>query len=83
MSDKNKGIYEKFKVERTDGKSAPGEKHHNCRYFVIDIDHDEFASSTLRRYAGACASKHPRLAKDLKEIAREFDIKKCPSVFSD
>ena len=83
MSDKNKGIYEKFKVERTDGESAPGEKHHNCRYFVIDIDHDEFASSTLKRYAVACASKYPRLAKDLKEIAMELDIKKCPSVFSD
>ena len=35
-ADKNKGLYQKYRVERTDGSSAPGCKHEKCRYFVLD-----------------------------------------------
>ena len=66
------GIYEKFVVTRTDKSDHPGEKHHGCRYFVIDLDHDEFAPVALKAYADACAHKYPRLAIDLAASASEL-----------
>lgn len=63
------GLYEKFRVERTDGKSAPGEKHSGCRYFVLDLDHDPHAAPALKAYAESCESEYPNLAADLRRIA--------------
>jgi hypothetical protein len=59
------GLYGKFYIERTDGKSAPGEKHHGCQYFILDLTHDQHAPAALRAYAQACAQTHPELAADL------------------
>jgi hypothetical protein len=59
------GLFRKFDVRRTDGSDAPGGKHHGCRQFVIDLDHDENAGPAMRAYAKACAAKHPQLAVDL------------------
>jgi len=70
---KEKGIYNKFKVERTDGKSAPGQKHEKCRYFVLDLDHDRHAIEALRGYALSCNSEYPELAKDLHRISRQME----------
>lgn len=61
------GLFHKFDVRRTDGSSAPGEKHHGCYYFVIDVDHDVHAKAALTAYAAACESTHPELARDLRE----------------
>jgi len=67
----NIGLYRKFEVTRTDGRSEVGEKHHNCAYFVIDMDHDRFAAPALLAYANACEAEFPLLAQDLREaIAR-------------
>lgn len=52
MTDK-RGLFRKFVVERTDGKSAPGRKHDGCEYFVLDLTHDQRAIPALRAYAGA------------------------------
>lgn len=60
------GIYEKFRVERTDGKSAPGEKHDGCEYFVLDFDHDKHAVAAVEAYADSCATEYPALAADLR-----------------
>lgn len=68
--DTSRGLYAKYNVERTDGKSAPGQKHSECRTFVLDIEHDEFAQLTIMFYAGLCQTKYPELAKDLIRIAR-------------
>ena len=68
MGDRNRGIYNKFLVERRDGKSEPGEKHHGCEYFVIDYSHDPFAAAALTAYANACEEKYPWLADDLRNI---------------
>ena len=65
MSNKNKGIYKKFHVTRTDGKSELGEKHHDCAYFVLDVNCDPFAVPALRAYAEACKEEYPRLSADL------------------
>ncbi len=71
MSDnKDQGLYEKFHpVERVDGRSAPGERHHNCKYFVLDLDHDPFALPAIRAYADACLKDYPGLAIDLRALA--------------
>lgn len=65
MSDENRGLYRKYKVERTDGSSAPGGKHEDCRYFVLDLEHDEFSVPALQAYAAAAESRYPNLARDL------------------
>jgi hypothetical protein len=74
MGDRNRGLYGKFIVERTDGKSAPGEKHHDCEYFLLDLNHDKYAVPALRAYAEHCQAEYPALARDLfakaDEIAR-------------
>ena len=59
------GLYRKFEVKRTDGKSERGQKHANCRYFVLDVDHDQFSLPALKAYAEACREKFPKLAEDI------------------
>lgn len=65
------GVFQKFDVRRTDGSSAPGGKHHDCRYFVLDVDHDALAKPALRAYATACAVTHPDLSADM---VKRFDL---------
>lgn len=63
-----RGIYGKFIVERTDGKSAPGEKHAGCDYFVLDLTHGPFALPACIAYAEACRAEYPLLAADLDKL---------------
>jgi hypothetical protein len=65
MNDKTRGLYHKFNVERTDGSSAPGGKHHGCEYFVLDLTHDKHAKAALHAYARSCLREYPALADDL------------------
>ena len=60
-------VYEKFRVERTDGLSAVGKRHHGCPYWVLDICHDPYAEPAVRAYAEACRETHPQLAESLLE----------------
>lgn len=60
------GLFRKFDVRRVDGSDAPGGKHHGCRYFVLDVDHDPHSVDALMAYAAACEKTHPELAKDLR-----------------
>ena len=62
------GLYRKFIVERTDGKSAPGEKHDGCEYFVLDMDHDAHARAAITGYVGSleASGEYPALAADLR-----------------
>jgi hypothetical protein len=62
------GIHRKYEVKRTDGSSAPGGKHADCAYFVLDLEHDEFAVAALKAYAKACKATYPDLAADLRRI---------------
>lgn len=64
-SAEQQGLFRKFDVRRTDGSDAPGGKHHGCRYFVLDMDHDVHAAPALRAYARDVAGTHPLLAADL------------------
>lgn len=63
------GLYEKFSVRRTDGSSGIGQKHHGCRYFVLDLTHDIHAPKALRGYIESCAADYPVLAADLEKWA--------------
>jgi len=62
------GLYEKFKVWRTDGTSATGAKHDGCQYFVLDVTHDPHALAALRAYAASCETFYPKLASDLRDM---------------
>jgi len=68
MGDRTRGVYAKFRVERIDGTSAPGGKHHGCFCWVLDVTHDPFARAALLAYANACREEYPRLAADLDRI---------------
>ncbi|KKM87223.1 hypothetical protein LCGC14_1271110 [marine sediment metagenome] len=72
MSDnKKRGLYAKYRpVERTDGRSAPGEKHHGCEYFVLDLTHDPHALPAIQAYANSCGADYPQLAVDILDRAR-------------
>ncbi len=62
MSERKKGIYDKYVVYRKDGK----ERHYGCPYFVLDMEHDPFAVPALKAYAKACrADGYEKLADDL------------------
>lgn len=78
MGDLKRGLYDKFRIERTDGKSAPGQKHYSCRYFVLDLDHDRFALASLLAYALACEREYPLLAADLYRFLGSKDIPANP-----
>lgn len=70
-TDPRPGIYEKFRVRRTDGSSGKGCKHENCDYFVLDWVHDPFAIPAAMAYAAACEAEYPDLALDLRARAKE------------
>ena len=71
MGDNTRGLYGKFNVERVDGKSATGEKHDGCEYFVLDLTHDPHALPALRAYVESCRGDYPLLANDLFKILWE------------
>lgn len=56
INKKDLGLYPKFKVTRTDGQSELGKKHHNCNYFVLDLDHDPLAIPAMIMYANEAQS---------------------------
>lgn len=65
------GVYRKYLVKRLKDREG---KHRRCEFFVLDLDHDEFAGPALRAYATACAEKFPQLAADLeKRLSRGYD----------
>ena len=63
------GLINKYAVRRRDGKDRQGDKHRNCRYFVLDVSHDPFAVPALRAYAEACKEDKPNLSAQLIDMA--------------
>ena len=70
MGETTRGLYNKFVVTRVDGSSEPGGKHHECKYYVLDLNHDKFAVSAMLAYADACAEEYPLLAQDIRALAK-------------
>lgn len=73
--DADRGLYRKYEVNRTDGRDGPGEKHHGCAYFVLDLDHDPHALPALVAYAKSCHTEYPELRRDLiDEIHQRLSV---------
>ena len=70
MSDKTKGLYNKYFVERTDGADAWGKKHDGCRLFVLDLTHDKHAVPAILAYVASCRAEFPALAADLDKLIK-------------
>ncbi len=64
----HRGLFQKFTVTRTDGRHRRGQKHEDCRYFVLDLSHDTHAFAALRAYAESCEQEFPMLASDLRRL---------------
>lgn len=71
INQKELGLYEKFKITRTDGKDAPGGKHEGDKYFVLNLTTDKHAIPALATYADACNDEYPALAADLRAMIAE------------
>lgn len=37
-------------------------------YFVLDVDHDQYAEAALTAYANACFREYPVLAEDITNV---------------
>jgi hypothetical protein len=72
MSDRTRGLFEKFIVRRTDGTSEVGKKHDGCEYFVLDMTHDPYAKAAAQAYVEACRADYPLLAADM---VRDFKLR--------
>ena len=75
MGDKTRGLYNKFLVQRTDGKDKKG-KHVSCEYFVLDLTHDVHALSALKAYRDSCQEEYPLLADDLTLMIIDMELEK-------
>ena len=78
--DKERGLYHKYNVTRTDGHDRyPGDKHYGCEYFVLDLTHDKHARAALLAYADSCCAEFPRLSEDLlfKALGMEKQKSDC------
>jgi len=74
--DSDKGLYRKFRVTRTDGKSKRGKKHANCKYFVLDLSCDDDAAEALEAYAQRIKESRPALAGDLLQMAADIKYRR-------
>jgi hypothetical protein len=60
--DKKRGLYRKFRVTRV---HDPEEKHKDCLFFVLDLDHDPHALPAIKAYIESCEVEYPTLGADL------------------
>lgn len=67
------GLYAKFIVERTDGESAPGRKHHEHFHFPLDLVCDRHAIPAIRAYAKSVRSENALLAEQLEARATQME----------
>jgi hypothetical protein len=67
------GLYQKYRVERTDGTDGPGQRHDGCRYLVLDLTHDPEARHVAGLYASNVHHERPRFADDLLALLEELE----------
>lgn len=70
LDQRQAGLSHKYNVERTDGSSAPGGKHHGDDYFVLNLTTDRHAIPAIKAYAKSCEKDYPQLATDLRSKLR-------------
>jgi len=65
-----RGLEPRYYVKKLNDASH---KHDECRYFVLDPQHDPIARAALAAYAGlARAAEHTQLADDLDQWLTEL-----------
>lgn len=63
MTEKTVGVIDKYTVTRNNDEAG---KHHECWFFVLDIEHDPIARKALMAYAiAACDAGNERLHDEL------------------
>jgi len=69
VGSKEEGLIIKYHVSRQDGRDlVPGDKHYDCDYFVLDLDHDPYAYVALAAYADECEKYgYGPLAADIRK----------------
>lgn len=73
------GLTDKFKVERLT-ESSRGIDHSECRYFVLDPEHDPLAFTALKVYAiEAHLAGNESLARDLHAWVRSCSLHPTPA----
>lgn len=63
-------LHRKYNVERL---NDPTGKHADCRYFILDPQHDPIALAALGKYARLCIDENPELAEDLFRWINELE----------
>lgn len=58
-----KGLFQKFRVVRTDGRNEERDQH--ARYFVLNYVGDKHARLALTAYANSLGSENPELCRDI------------------
>lgn len=69
------GLYGKYFVSRIDGRDNADGDRKDAEYFVLDIIYDPHAREALDRYIRSCRDEHPKLAKDLRALLEETEIR--------
>ncbi len=87
-SNKDKGLYPKYQVHRTDGRDEDGGDRANARYFVLDYVNDPAAREALRTYSSfALAQGFEQLYDDLQDalerVEREYGRYEWPELSGD
>lgn len=65
IDDRAIGMYRKFTVHRNGDRYG---KHDDCRYYVLDVNHDAYAIPAIRAYIDAAQEEFPLLAADLEAL---------------
>lgn len=65
QSTSQSGLFQKYRVERVDGRDQPGGDKDDARYFVLDYVHDRRARHALLMYAEGVWFDNPEFAEDL------------------
>jgi len=63
-----KGLYGKYKIEKTDGTAVDP----HAIYFTLRLDTDKHARAAIRAYIASCKEEEPELAKDLEKVLEEM-----------
>ncbi len=67
MIDQPKGLYGKYKIEKSDGSPVDPK----AIYFTLRLDTDPYARAAVRAYIEACKEEQPELARDLGRVLAE------------
>lgn len=63
--DTEQGIYEKYRVYRTDGLDNAGGPRADDKYFVLNLTRDPHAKPAMAAYAASAKGTHPILSADM------------------